>query len=336
MQGSASTQTRANATARRPRSLAAAMIAGTGLMVAVSGCMLISRPRHDGIDLPVPVALPPDPIASGRAVASVLCAHCHADPETGALSGRRLHEIPAVLAKAAYASNLTADPVHGIGAYTNAELVTFLRTGVKRDGRQGYPWAPRFPLLSDGDAAALIAYLRSNDPAVRPVARPIPPTELRPVGKLVVMALAKPLPMPSGPVIVPDPSDAIAYGRYVVQGKAKCYGCHSAHFARLDELRPERSKGYMGGGNKLVDVAGSSVYSANLTPDEQTGIGRWTVDQFVRAVRDGVRPDGRPLRAPMLPYRDLSDADVRAAYAYLRTVPALRNRVKASLRTTRP
>jgi hypothetical protein len=43
------------------------------------------------------------------------------------------------LAKAAYASNLTADPVHGIGAYTNAELVTFLQTGVKRDGRQAMP-----------------------------------------------------------------------------------------------------------------------------------------------------------------------------------------------------
>jgi cytochrome c1 len=84
----------------------------------------------------------------------------------------------------------------------------------------------------------------------------------------------------------------------------------------------------MGGGNKLVDMAGVPVYSANLTPDGRTGIGRWSEDEFVRAVRDGVRPDGRPLRAPMFPFRDLADAEVRAAYAYLRTVPALHNRVE--------
>jgi mono/diheme cytochrome c family protein len=223
---------------------------------------------------------------------------------------------------------LTADPIHGIGAYSDAELLRFMRTGIKRDGSVGYPWAPRFPLLSDGDAADLIAYLRSDDPAVQPVALAVPPTELRPVGWLVVKAFARPLPMPAGPVLAPDPSDVIAHGRYVVQGKAKCYACHSAHFTTLDEMRPERSNGYLGGGNRLADMAGSPVYSANLTPDGETGIGRWTEDQFVRAVRDGVRPGGRPLRAPMFPYRDLSDAEVRAAYAYLRTVPALPNRVK--------
>ena len=83
----------------------------------------------------------------------------------------------------------------------------------------------------------------------------------------------------------PDPSDRIAYGRYVVQGKAQCFDCHSADFAKLDEMRPQRSKGYMGGGNKLVDMAGVPVYSANLTRYGRTGIGRWSEDEFVRAVR---------------------------------------------------
>jgi mono/diheme cytochrome c family protein len=328
MPGDARVQKRGHATAGHRGLLAGAMTAGACVMAVFSGCIVNPRPRYHGVDPPARATSASGSITRGRAVASVLCAHCHADPETGRLSGRRLHEIPGALATMAYASNLTADPIHGIGAYCDADLLRFLRTGIKRDGSLGYPWAPRFPLLSDGDAADLIAYLRSDDPAVRPVALAVPPTELRPVGRLVVTAFARPLPMPAGPVLAPDPSDAIAYGRYVVQGKAKCYACHSAHFTRLDELRPERSKGYLGGGNRLTDMAGSPVHSANLTPDGETGIGRWTEDQFIRAVRDGVRPDGRPLRAPMFPYRDLSDAEVRAAYAYLRTVPALRNRVK--------
>jgi hypothetical protein len=91
-------------------------------------------------------------------------------------------------------------------------------------------------------------------------------------------------------------------------------------------MRPERSKGYMGGGIKRKDVAGSVVYTPNLTPDMETGIGRWTEDQFVRAVRDGVRPDGRRLSAPMFAYQELSDAEARAVYAYLRSIPAIRQR----------
>ena len=111
----------------------------------------------------------------------------------------------------------------------------------------------------------------------------------------------------------------------MVLGKAQCYGCHSANFAKLDEQEPERSKGYFGGGNRLFDMAGRAVYSANLTPDRDFGIGGWTEDQFVRAVRHGIRPDGRPLRAPMLPYRDLTDDEARAAFAYLQSVPRLRS-----------
>lgn len=71
-------------------------------------------------------------------------------------------------------------------------------------------------------------------------------------------------------------------------------------------------------------------YTANLTPDENTGIGIWTEDMFVRAIRTGRHMgQSRPILPPM-PwqfYRDLTDEDLKAIYAYLRTIPPVHNRV---------
>ncbi|HVT07769.1 MAG TPA: diheme cytochrome c-553 [Polyangia bacterium] len=75
------------------------------------------------------------------------------------------------------------------------------------------------------------------------------------------------------------------------------------------------------------------VYSANLTPDKDTGLGGWTKDMFVRAVRTGrhMGGSGRPILPPM-PWTTLaqqSDADLEAIFAYLQSVPAIRNDVPA-------
>jgi hypothetical protein len=74
------------------------------------------------------------------------------------------------------------------------------------------------------------------------------------------------------------------------------------------------------GSGVLVDASGQVVHSANLTPDLETGIGAWTEEQFRRALVEGIRPDNRPLRYPMVPLRALPDDEVSALYAYLRDV----------------
>jgi mono/diheme cytochrome c family protein len=78
----------------------------------------------------------------------------------------------------------------------------------------------------------------------------------------------------------------------------------------------------------MPDIGGKLVHTSNLTFDAETGIGRWSVEDFRRALKDGIRPDKRPLRYPMVPYRPLADAEADAIFAYLRTVPAIRNQVK--------
>ena len=121
----------------------------------------------------------------------------------------------------------------------------------------------------------------------------------------------------------------MAYGRYLVTSRLLCFSCHSADFKTNDDLQPEKSAGYLGGGNAMPDISGKIVHTANLTPDPETGIGGWSEAQFRRALVDGIRPDNRPLRYPMVPYRPLGDAEVSAIYAYLRTVPPIRNAVPA-------
>jgi mono/diheme cytochrome c family protein len=75
-------------------------------------------------------------------------------------------------------------------------------------------------------------------------------------------------------------------------------------------------------------------YSANITPDRSTGLGDWSEDNFVNSIRTGRHMgSGRPILPPMPipPLQNLNDVDVRAMFAYLRTVPPIQNRVPAPL-----
>jgi cytochrome c2 len=83
----------------------------------------------------------------------------------------------------------------------------------------------------------------------------------------------------------------------------------------------------MGGGNPLLDQTGALVRSANITFDEETGIGKWSESDFARALRYGVRPDRTVLVYPMVPIPELTEGDAAALYAYLKTVPRMRNAV---------
>ena len=91
---------------------------------------------------------------------------------------------------------------------------------------------------------------------------------------------------------------------------------------------PERSAGYLGGGNPMRDRRGHRVYTANLTPDP-TGLGSWTEEQFRRTLKLGLRPDGRPLRSPMTARPTSPTTRSARIWAYLRTVPPISNALPA-------
>jgi mono/diheme cytochrome c family protein len=81
--------------------------------------------------------------------------------------------------------------------------------------------------------------------------------------------------------------------------------------------------------NLTAWVGGWGVtFAPNLTPDKATGLGAWTPEIFMKALRTGKhRGDGRPILPPMPwpMYKDLTDADLRAMFAYLQSIPAINN-----------
>jgi hypothetical protein len=90
-------------------------------------------------------------------------------------------------------------------------------------------------------------------------------------------------------------------------------------------MEPEKSEGYFGGGNKMLDRNLKPILTANLTMDEETGLGVWTKEGFIKTVRFAVRLDGTPLRFPMRPYTYLTDEEIGAIWAYLQTLPKIHN-----------
>jgi mono/diheme cytochrome c family protein len=107
----------------------------------------------------------------------------------------------------------------------------------------------------------------------------------------------------------PSPAE-VARGRYMFGATGGC-GCHTP------------PKGQPNAGGRRYEGPYGTVYSSNITPDRQTGIGGWTDQQIVTAIRLGRRPNGERL-LPVHPYpvfNGMAEEDVRAIVAFLRTTP---------------
>lgn len=119
-----------------------------------------------------------------------------------------------------------------------------------------------------------------------------------------------------------DPA-AVERGKYVAT-LGGCVTCHTA----IGPQGPMMDKAY--GGGMTVKEAFGTWTSPNITPDEETGIGTWTDEQILAAVRDGVRPDGTRLH-PIMPwpfYNNLTDEDGKALVGFLRTLPKVQNKIE--------
>jgi mono/diheme cytochrome c family protein len=116
-------------------------------------------------------------------------------------------------------------------------------------------------------------------------------------------------------------------GRYLVEVTAACGNCHTP----MGPQGPVPGRTLAGG--MVFDEPPFRAVAPNITPDPETGIGRWTDAQLARSIREGIRPDGTLIGPPMpfAFYRGLSDRDLAAMVAYLRTVPPVRNATEKSV-----
>jgi mono/diheme cytochrome c family protein len=116
-------------------------------------------------------------------------------------------------------------------------------------------------------------------------------------------------------------------GTYLMHSIVACGNCHTP---KGPDFKPLADQELAGG--FAIEAPVFHAVAANITPDKETGIGNWTDDQIVDAIRNGKRPDGTIIGPPMpiAFYRDMSDDDVRAIVAYLRSVKPVRNKVEKS------
>jgi mono/diheme cytochrome c family protein len=263
-------------------------------------------------------------VARGKLISNMLCSQCHLDNKTGRLTGHRLPDLPPEFG-VAYSKNITHDKDAGIGTWTDGEIAFLLRTGINKYGKYTPPWMPKLHAIADEDIHSIIAFLRSDDSLVMADATPDFESEPSFLAKFLCHVAFKPFKYPDRVIVPPDSNDKVKYGRYLAVEAFDCFPCHTGDFKKMNELEPEKSWMYFAGGNRMPDLAGNFRVTANLTMDPETGIGKWSEDDFVKAVRQGVRPDGRLLRYPMATASELTESEVKAIYAYLKTVPIIRH-----------
>lgn len=212
----------------------------------------------------------------------------------------------------AYAPNITPDPETGIGEWTDAEIERAIRLGINKDGDvMGPPMSyPFFRDISTRDMDGIIAYLRTV-PAVRhEVPRSVITMELPP-------SWGPPVEEPIPDI---DPSDQVAYGRYLAHTVGHCTDCHTPLVQGQHDFSRTGA-----GGNIFHQPFGFtwSALAANITQHEDLGIGRWTDDEIKRAITQGISRDGREL-LPFMAfdfYANVTDEDLDAIIAYLKTLP---------------
>jgi mono/diheme cytochrome c family protein len=125
-----------------------------------------------------------------------------------------------------------------------------------------------------------------------------------------------------------DDEALLERGTYLVETITACANCHSPK----DPKTAEVVEGMDFAGSFMAREEEFTVYAPNITMDIETGIGSWSDEEIVVAIRDGLRPDGSLVRPPMPSpfYRTMSDYDVRAVVAYLRTIQPVKNVVPES------
>ncbi|MEO3435296.1 cytochrome c [Inquilinus sp. CAU 1745] len=264
-----------------------------------------------------------DPVARGAYIfAAAGCAACHTAEEEGArpLAGGRALSTPF---GTFYSPNITPDPEHGIGDWTEADLVRALRGGVSPSGDPYYPAFPytSYTGMTATDIADLWAYLRSVPPAA---------VENRPHDLSWPFSWRFLLPVWRSMNFERIPPEAAAVraeqsrGAYLVEALGHCAQCHTP-------------RGPLGGLDEDLHLAGAEdgpggEVVPNITPHEETGIGGWSADDLTFFLEIGMMPDGDFAGGEMADVISettsrLTTEDRAAMVEYLRNLPPIEHAV---------
>lgn len=275
----------------------------------------------------------PERVERGKYLANsvTICMDCHSTRDWSKFSGpikpgtfgqggdRFDHTVgfPGVY----HAKNITPS---GIGRYTDGELYRVITTGVNKEGKAMFPVMPYryYGQMDDEDIYSIIAYLRTLSPIENQVADS--------ESDFPMNIIINTIPAKGAPVKRPDPTDQVAYGKYLVNASG-CIECHTQ--VDKGQIIPEVA---FAGGREFSFPDGSVVRAANITPDPETGLGKWTEEAFLQRfkmysdssyVLPEVRNGDFNTIMPWTMYATMKDEDLKAIHAYLKTLSPIRNTV---------
>ena len=206
--------------------------------------------------------------------------------------------------------------------WTDDEIAMAMTKGINKKGDTLFPIMPyhNYSRMVKEDVYAIIAYLRT----LKPIDSTVPPRKL-----MIPASMFGPLPQNDFTQNTkPDPSDKIKYGEYVTT-MASCGDCHTP----MGPQGPDFSKKFAGG--FVFDLGFLKVGVANITPDSATGIGTLTEAAFLQKFKANSaleRVNANPGREnsimPWSMYGKMKEDDLKAIYAFLRTVQPISNKVE--------
>ena len=279
------------------------------------------------------VEMTPERIARGEYLANhvAVCMDCHSSrdwsrfsgpPVEGTLGmGGDLFDQKFGFPGAYYAKNITPE---GIGHYTDGELFRTITTGVNKEGKALFPVMPShyYGQMDEEDIKCVIAYLRT----LKPIKNQVPES----VSDFPMNFIINTIPHKASFTKRPEKTDVINYGKYLTNA-ASCVDCHTK-FEKGSLIAGTE----FGGGREFPFPDGSIVRSSNISPDEETGIGGWDDEVFVSLFR--AHSDSATLNTKLNPgdfnsimpwtmYGKMTEEDLKAIFAYLKTEKPVKNQV---------
>jgi mono/diheme cytochrome c family protein len=228
-----------------------------------------------------------------------------------------------------YSTNITPDRETGIGTWTDEQIVTAIRLGRRPNGERLLPVHPYtvFNGMTADDLRVLVAFMKT-----------VPPVKRANQAKRITVPLFESVFLPAwlaafAPRETPPataPTGGAARGEYLVRAVAHCGECHTP---RTVTMATDNSRFLAGNPKGPEDEA-----MPNITPDRDTGIGKWSVEEIAEYLGTGSKPDGdvagglmgEVIEGTLAGYKDLTKADRLAIAQYLKTIPAVSNKVVKS------
>jgi mono/diheme cytochrome c family protein len=248
---------------------------------------------------------------------------CHTVPKGPINAGGRRYDGPF---GTVFAANITPDRQTGIGTWTDEQVITAIRLGRRPNGERLLPVHPFtvFNGMAEEDLKALVSFLRTT-----------PPVNRANQPKKITMPLFESVFLPTwlaafAPRQTPPPkapTTGVARGEYLVRAVGHCGECHSP---RTMTMATDNSRFLAGNPKGPEDQA-----MPNITPDPDTGIGKWSVEEIADYLGSGNKPDGdvagglmaEVIDGTLSGYKDLTQADRVAIAQYLKSIPPIRNKI---------